>query len=125
MGSPTTREGFPRKKSKEWSVMLRSSRLRTTSRRTGFLPRMDLRVTASTRSRRRLRVFATPSSPSCMRTLEVLQEACPEECLTWEAWEVHQVLEPLEELAVLVLPSRRSTNRTELRMMTSQSLEMG
>ena len=30
-----------------------------------------------------------------------------QECLTWEAWVVHQVLELLEELAVLVLPSRR------------------
>merc|ERR1712228_34879 len=94
-----------RKKSKEWSVMLRSSRLRT-------------------RSRRRWRGFATPSSPSCMRMLEVLQEECPEECLTWEAWEVHQVLELLEELAVLVLPSRRSTNRTEPRT-TSQSPQNG
>ena len=60
-----------------------------------------------------------------MRTLEVLQVECPEvgitgllqimfinfnfvqECLTWEAWVVLQVLELLEELAVLVLPSRR------------------
>merc|ERR1712113_677677 len=82
------------------------------------------RLRSSTRSRRRLRVFATPSSPSCTRTLEVLQEECPEECLTWEAWAVHQVLELLEELAVLVLPSRRSTNRTEPRM-TSQSPRMG
>ena len=30
-----------------------------------------------------------------------------QECLTWEAWVVHQVLELLEELAVLDLPSRR------------------
>ena len=30
-----------------------------------------------------------------------------QECLTWEAWVVLQVLELLEELAVLVLPSRR------------------
>ena len=30
-----------------------------------------------------------------------------QECLTWEAWVAHQVLELLEELAVLVLPSRR------------------
>ena len=30
-----------------------------------------------------------------------------QECLTWEAWVVPQVLELLEELAVLVLPSRR------------------
>merc|ERR1712012_392043 len=56
--------------------------------------------------------------------LEVLQEECPEECLTWEAWVVHQVLELREELAVLVLPSRRSTNRTEPRM-TSQSPQNG
>merc|ERR1712012_934412 len=41
-----------------------------------------------------------------------------------EAWVVHQVLELLEELAVLVLPSRRSTNRTEPRM-TSQSPQNG
>merc|ERR1719494_1816226 len=81
----------------------------------GWTPTSLPRLRSSTRSRRRLRVFATPSSPSCMRTLEVLQEECPEECLIWEAWEVHQVLELLEELAVLVLPSRRSTNRTEPR----------
>merc|ERR1712018_861175 len=74
---------------------------------------------SSTRSRRRWRVYATPSSPSFMRMLEVLQVECPKECLTWEAWVVHQVLELLEELAVLVLPSRRSTNRTEPRT-TSQ-----
>ena len=30
-----------------------------------------------------------------------------QECLTWEVWVVHQVPELLEELAVLVLPSRR------------------
>merc|ERR1719206_358501 len=82
------------------------------------------RLRSSTRSRRRWRVCATPSSPSCMRTLEVLQEECPEECLTWEAWVVHQVPELLEELAVLVLPSRRLTNRTEPRR-TSQSPQNG
>merc|ERR1712088_1212112 len=59
-----------------------------------------------------------------MLTLEVLQEECPEVCLTWEAWVVHQVLELREELAVLVLPSRRSTNRTEPRT-TSQAPQNG
>ena len=53
-----------------------------------------------------------------MRTLELLQVECPEECLRWEAWVVHQVLELLEELAVLVLPPRRSTDWTELRMIS-------
>ena len=50
-----------------------------------------------------------------MRTLELLQVECPEECLRWEACVVHQVL---EELAVLVLPPRRSTDWTELRMIS-------
>merc|ERR1712193_528368 len=72
----------------------------------GWTPTNLPRLRSSTRSRRKWRVCATPSSPSCMRTLEVLQVECPEECLTWEAWVVHQVLELLEELAVLVLPSR-------------------
>merc|ERR1712107_775086 len=68
----------------------------------GWTPTNLPRLRSSTRSRRRSRVCVTPSSPSCMRMLEVLQEECPEECLTWEAWAVHQVLELLEELAVLV-----------------------
>merc|ERR1712156_1174252 len=102
-------------------------RLSTTSATrpsSGWTPTSLPKLRSLTRSRRRLRVFATPSSPSCMRTLEVLQEECPEECLTWEAWAVHQVLELREELAVLVLQSRRSTNRTEPRM-TSQSPQNG
>merc|ERR1719333_481772 len=90
----------------------------------GWTPTSLPRLRSSTRSRRRWRVCATPSSPSCMRTLEVLQEECPDECPTWEAWVVHQVLEELEELAVLVLPSRRSTNRTEPRT-TSQFPQNG
>merc|ERR1711962_1169642 len=98
-------------------------RLSTTSATrpsSGWTPTSLPRLRSSTRSRRRLRVFASPSSPSCTRTLEVLQVECLEECLTWEAWEVHQVLELLEELAVLVPPSRRSTNWREPRV-TSQT----
>ena len=48
-----------------------------------------------------------------MRMLELLRVECPEECLRWEAWVVHQVLELLKELAVLVLPLRRWTSWTE------------
>merc|ERR1712122_187649 len=39
----------------------------------GWTPTSLPRLRSSTRSRRRSRVCVTPSSPSCMRTLEVLE----------------------------------------------------
>jgi len=46
--SPTTRDVSLRKRSRGWSTTPRSSRTRTTSRRTEFLPRTVLKATAST-----------------------------------------------------------------------------
>merc|ERR1712107_393073 len=59
----------------------------------GWTPTSLPRSRSSMRSRRRWRLSATPSSPSCMGQPEVLLEAC----LTWGAWEVQEEL--LLELA--------------------------
>merc|ERR1712222_253079 len=101
--------------------MMRRSRTRSarTTRRRSLTSATRWR--SSTRSRRRWKEFATQSSPSCMLTLAAPQEECPEACLTWEAWVVHLVLELLEELAVLDLPSRRWTNLPNLTGFTDSS----
>merc|ERR1712018_37442 len=54
----------------------------------GWTPTSSPRARSSMRSRRRWRLSATPSSPSCMGQPEVLLAAC----LTWEAWEVQEEL---------------------------------
>merc|ERR1719370_2385672 len=56
-------------------------------------PTSSPRSRSSMRSRRRWRLSATPSSPSCMGQLEVLLVAC----LTWGAWEGQEEL--LREVA--------------------------
>merc|ERR1711970_1160931 len=67
------------------------------------------RLTNVRTSRKRLRVYATPSSPSCIKMQEECQVVCQRECLTWEVWvEVCQEQEELV-LAELGLPLRRST----------------
>merc|ERR1711934_77592 len=70
----------------------------------GWTPTSLPRWKSSTRSRRRWRVSATQSSPSCMPTLAEPQEEFQ------EAWVAHLVLVLLEELAVLDPPLRRWTN---------------
>merc|ERR1712079_559378 len=54
----------------------------------GWTPTSSPRLRSSMRSRRRLRLSATRSSPSFMGQPEVLLAAC----LTWEAWEVQEEL---------------------------------
>merc|ERR1711892_767301 len=78
----------------------------------GWMPTNWLKSRSLMTNRRRLRVFATPSSPSSTLTLEEPQEVC----LTWVAWEVCQELE-LELLQVaaqevLDQPSKRLINTT-------------
>merc|ERR1712107_33533 len=48
--SPTTRAGCPRRTLRGWSTTRRSSRLMTRSRKRELPPRMDLSLTASTKS---------------------------------------------------------------------------
>merc|ERR1711882_6045 len=62
-------------------------------------------VECSMRSRRRWRLSATPSSPSCMVQPEVLLVAC----LTWEAWEVQEELHLELAKEEPAQPSRRLT----------------
>merc|ERR1711962_1636537 len=60
-------------------------------------------------SKRKLRLCATPSLPSCM-LMSVGPEECLEVCPTWEAWAVWEVaLELLLVPEVLDLPSRKLT----------------
>merc|ERR1711874_512110 len=70
----------------------------------GLTPTSWPRWRSSPTSRRRWRLCATPSSPSCTSRLEVHQVACQ----TWEVCQVLVVLLLLEDLDPDP-PSRRST----------------
>merc|ERR1711963_1256578 len=71
----------------------------------GWTPTSLPRSRSSMRSRRRWRLSATPSSPSCMGQPEVLLVAC----LTWEAWEVQEELHLELAKEEQAQPSRRLT----------------
>merc|ERR1712018_1067809 len=66
----------------------RPSTTNATRPSSGWTPTCSPRSRSSMRSKRRWRLSATPSSPSCMVQPEVLLGAC----LTWGAWEVQEEL---------------------------------
>merc|ERR1711981_604054 len=92
MGSPMTKAVCPKRTLREWSPMLKNSKTRskkvtkkpawTNVMRPlpGWMPTKLPRLMNSKTNRRKLRPFATPSSPSCIKLL-VVQVECPVVCL--------------------------------------------
>merc|ERR1711981_393783 len=92
MGSPMTKAVCPKRTLREWSPMLKNSKTRSKKATKkpswtnvmrplpGWMLTKLPRLMNSKTNRKKLRPFATPSSPSCIKLL-VVQEECPVVCL--------------------------------------------
>merc|ERR1712080_227758 len=88
-------------------TIARPSAISVTKQLSGWTPTSWPRSRSSMLSKRKWRLCAIRSLPSCM-LMPVELAVCPEVCQTWEVWAVCQVaLELLLVLEVLDLPSRK------------------